>query len=115
MEKILFYVMEGEKMCFNHVMLNADSLLEAGKEVKIILEGKSVKLPKILEDEKNPLYKKLLDSGVIVGVCKACSKVLGVYDFNTMYNYLIQFLDPINNTHTFNVYIDGLVNYCNLE
>ncbi|MBS6534618.1 DsrE family protein [Peptoniphilus harei] len=82
MEKILFYVMEGEKMCFNHAMLNAEALLDADKEVKIILEGKSVKLPKILEEEKNPLYKKLLESGVIVGVCKACSKVLGVYDDN---------------------------------
>lgn len=82
MEKILFYVMEGEKMCFNHVMLNADSLLEAGKEVKIIFEGKSVKLPKVLEEEKNPLYKKLLDSGVVVGVCKAYSKILGVYEDN---------------------------------
>lgn len=57
MEKILFYVMEGEKMCFNHAMLNAEALLDSGKEVKIILEGKSVKLPKVLEDEKNPLYK----------------------------------------------------------
>lgn len=82
MEKILFYVMEGEKMCFNHAMLNAEALLDAGKEVKIILEGKSVKLPKILEEEKNPLYKKLLDAGVIVGVCKACSKVLGAYEDN---------------------------------
>lgn len=82
MEKILFYVMEGEKMCFNHVILNAEALLDAGKEVKIILEGKSVKLPKVLEDEKNPLYKKLLEAGVIVGVCKACSKVLGAYEDN---------------------------------
>lgn len=82
MEKILFYVMEGEKMCFNHAMLNAEALLDAGKEVKIILEGKSVKLPKILEEEKNPLYKKLLETGVIVGVCKACSKVLGAYEDN---------------------------------
>ena len=82
MEKILFYVMEGEKMCFNHAMLNAEALLDAGKEVKIILEGKSVKLPKVLEDEKNPLYKKLLEAGLIVGVCKACSKVLGAYEDN---------------------------------
>lgn len=74
--------MEGEKMCFNHVMLNAEALLDAGKKLKIILEGKSVKLPKVLEEEKNSLYKKLLDSGVVVGVCKACSKILGVYEDN---------------------------------
>lgn len=93
MEKILFYVMEGEKMCFNHVMLNAEALLDAGKEVKIILEGKSVKFPKILEEEKNPLYKKLLDAGVIVGVCKACSKALGVYDDNERLD--LRFLDDM--------------------
>lgn len=93
MEKILFYVMEGEKMCFNHAMLNADSLLEAGKEVKIILEGKSVKLPKVFDDEKNPLYKKLLEAVVIVGVCKACSKVLGVYEDNERLG--LKFLDDM--------------------
>ena len=93
MEKILFYVMEGEKMCFNHAMLNAEALLDADKEVKIILEGKSVKLPKILEEEKNPLYKKLLESGLIVGVCKACSKVLGVYEDNERLG--LRFLDDM--------------------
>lgn len=93
MEKILFYVMEGEKMCFNHAMLNAEALLDSGKEVKIILEGKSVKLPKVLEDDKNSLYKKLLDAGVIVGVCKACSKVLGVYEDNERLG--LRFLDDI--------------------
>ncbi|MDU1176121.1 MAG: DsrE family protein [Peptoniphilus harei] len=93
MEKILFYVMEGEKMCFNHAMLNAEALLDSGKEVKIILEGKSVKLPKVLEDDKNSLYKKLLEAGVIVGVCKACSKVLGVYEDNERLG--LRFLDDI--------------------
>ncbi|MDD7353262.1 MAG: hypothetical protein PUG84_07335 [Peptoniphilaceae bacterium] len=46
---------------------------------------------------------------------KTFFRLYDVYDFNTMYNYLIQFLDPINNTHTFNVYIDGLVIERNLE
>ena len=93
MEKIIYYVMEGDKMCFNHAMLNAEALLDSGKEVKIILEGKSVKLPKVLEDDKNSLYKKLLEAGVIVGVCKACSKVLGVYEDNERLG--LRFLDDI--------------------
>ena len=36
MKKILFYGMSGEKMCFQHVLLNALDLHEAGGEVKII-------------------------------------------------------------------------------
>ena len=45
-------------------------------------EGASVKLVSQFEEEKNPLYKKAKDAGLIAGVCMACSKVLGVYDQN---------------------------------
>lgn len=93
MKKILFYVMEGEKMCFMHAMLNAEALIESGNQVKIILEGKSVTLPKVLEEEKNPLYKNLLDKGVILGACKACSKILGAYDDNERLG--LRFLDDM--------------------
>lgn len=94
MRKLLFYVMQGEKMCFMHALLNADSLIKSGHEVKIIMEGKSVKLPKVFEDEKNKLYKKLLDNKTIVGVCKACSKVLGVYEENEKLG--LNLLDDMN-------------------
>lgn len=82
MKKILFYAMNGEKMCFQHVLLNAMDLSSAGAEVKIIFEGASVKLVSVLEEEKNPLYIKAKEAGIIAGICLACSKVLGVYEQN---------------------------------
>ena len=78
-KKYLFYAMEGEVMCFQHVLLNAMDLKSDGYEVKIIFEGASVKLPPAL-DGKNPLYKKALDEGIIAGVCKACAQTLGVLE-----------------------------------
>ncbi len=80
MNKILFYAMTGEKMCFNHILMNALELHEDGKEVKIIFEGASVKLVPQFEDEKFPLYVKAKEKGLIAGVCLACSKVMNVYD-----------------------------------
>ena len=80
MEKILFYGMTGEKMCFQHILMNGLDLHSSGVEVKIIFEGASVKLVPLFENEKNPLYKKAKEAGIIAGVCLACSKVLGVYD-----------------------------------
>lgn len=82
MEKILFYGMTGEKMCFQHILLNALDLHEAGKEVKIIFEGASVTLIPSFESEKNPLYIKAKELGLIAGICLACSKVMEVYEQN---------------------------------
>ena len=82
MRKVLFYAMTGEKMCFQHVLMNALDLHNAGFEVKIIFEGASVKLPAILKDENNPLFGKALEAGLIAGICFACSKVLGVFEAN---------------------------------
>lgn len=80
MKKYLLYAMNGKKMCFVHVLLNALDLKEAGNEVKIIFEGEAVKLPPELSQEENPLYKKALGKGLIAGVCLACSHTLGVKD-----------------------------------
>ena len=82
MGKVLIYTMEGQKMCFLHGLMNALDLAESGAEVKIVLEGQSVKLPKELTEEKNPMYQKALDKGLVAGVCKGCSKVLGVMEEN---------------------------------
>ncbi len=82
MEKTLFYGMTGEKMCFQHVLMNALDLYKDGREVKIIFEGASVKLVSVFEGEKNPLYLQAKDSGIIAGICFACSKVLDVYEQN---------------------------------
>lgn len=83
MKKVLFYLMQGEKMCAMHALMNANQIIENGGQAKIIFEGQSVKLPQILEKEANPLYKKLIENESIIGVCKACSKILGVYEINT--------------------------------
>lgn len=80
MKKVLYYGMTGEKMCFNHILLNALDLNESGIEAKIIFEGASVKLIPIFEKENNPIYNKAKAAGLIAGFCVACSKVMEVYD-----------------------------------
>lgn len=82
MKKILFYGMTGEKMCFQHILLNALDLNSSGNEVKIIFEGASVKLVDLFEKENNPLYRRAKEAGLIAGICLACSKVLEVYEQN---------------------------------
>lgn len=82
MDKTLFYGMTGEKMCFQHIFMNALDLHSSGKEVKIIFEGASVKLVPMFERENNPLYNKAKKAGIIAGICLACSKVLDVYEDN---------------------------------
>ncbi|HPL81572.1 MAG TPA: hypothetical protein PLU23_03615 [Anaerolineaceae bacterium] len=82
MQKVLFYAMMGEKMCFQHILLNALDLTEGGAEVKIIFEGQSVKLPAVLVEEGNKLFQRALDKGLIAGICLACSRALGVYEQN---------------------------------
>jgi len=82
MRKILFYAMTGEKSCFQHVLLNAVQLHEAGYEVRVIFEGASVKLPALLQGEGNPVYLRAKEAGLLAGICLACSKMMGVYDGN---------------------------------
>ncbi len=80
MRKILFYVMGGESMCFNHVLMNALDLQEGGHEVQIIFEGQAVKLPGALEVKKDALYLEAKEKGLYAGVCRACAAMLGVLD-----------------------------------
>ncbi len=80
MKKVLFYGMTGEKMCFQHTLMNALDLNAEGIDVKIIFEGASVKLLPVFETEKNALYLACREKNLIAGICYACSKVLGVYD-----------------------------------
>ncbi|NLY37178.1 MAG: hypothetical protein GX046_08080 [Tissierellia bacterium] len=82
MKKILFYAMNGEKMCFSHLLMNALDLHEEGMDVAVIFEGASVKLPPVLEEEENKLYLKAKELGLIAGICLACSNVLGVLEEN---------------------------------
>lgn len=85
MAKYLFYGMTGNKMCFNHILLNALDFADNGIEAKIIFEGESVKLVSVFEEEKNTLYLKAKERGLIAGVCLACSKVMGVFEKNNNY------------------------------
>lgn len=43
-----------------HALMNANQIIENGGEAKIIFEVKSVKLPQILDQGGNPLYKNYL-------------------------------------------------------
>ncbi len=79
MKKYLIYMMEGQKMCALHGLMNAVDLMEEN-EIAVVFEGASCKLVPEFEDEKNPLYMKLKEAGKISGVCLACSKALKVYD-----------------------------------
>ncbi len=85
MAKYLFYGMTGNKMCFNHILLNALDFADNGIEAKIIFEGESVKLVSLFEEEKNTLYLKAKERGLIAGICLACSKVMGVFEKNNNY------------------------------
>lgn len=83
MKKIALFVFNGEPMCFIHVLLNAINLHENEYEVKIIIEGASVKLIPDLYNSSNPLnklWRKVLDLELVEGVCKACSTKLGTVD-----------------------------------
>jgi len=83
MNKYALFVFNGDPMCFIHVVLNALDMHAEGEEVKIVLEGASVKLVPELVKPGNPLnglWKKCLDAGLVEGVCKACSNKLGTLD-----------------------------------
>ncbi len=94
MKKMLLYGMTGEKMCFLHVLMNAIDLASSGREVRIVFEGASVKLVSTFEEEKNPLYMKARELGLIAGVCLACSKMMGVYEKNQASG--LPFLEDMN-------------------
>lgn len=104
MKKVLFYSMTGEKMCFQHILLNAIDLHGNGAQVKIIFEGASVKLVPVLEKENNPLYKKAKDLNLIAGICFACSKAMGVYEENQKTG--LKMLDDISGHAGMKNYID---------
>lgn len=72
----------GNKMCFMHILINAEDLHNKGVDTKIIVEGEAVKLIKELEEEENALYLKVKELGLFDSICKACSAQMGVLDYN---------------------------------
>ncbi|MBF0376171.1 MAG: DsrE family protein [Desulfamplus sp.] len=83
MSKNALFVFNGDPMCFIHVLLNGLDMHSKGDEVKVILEGASVKLvPELIKPENilNGLWKKVLEANLVDGVCKACAQKLGTLD-----------------------------------
>ena len=83
MKKFVLFAFNGDFMCFVHVLLNAQDMKEKGYEVKIVIEGAAAKLIPELKKKGNPmyaLYQKTKDSGLIDGVCKACSNKMGTLE-----------------------------------
>lgn len=83
MKKVALFVFNGDPLCFIHVLLNALDMKAKGDDVKIIIEGASVKLiPELVKPDNplNALWKKNLEEGLIEGVCKACANKLGTLD-----------------------------------
>ena len=83
MKKMALFVFNGDPVCFIHVLLNALDMKEKGYEAKIIIEGAATKLIPELEKTDNPLHnlwEKAKDSGLVDGVCKACSNKMGTLE-----------------------------------
>lgn len=82
MSKYVFFAFKGEAMCFMHILLNASDMHSKGIEAKIVIEGEAVVLVKKMIESKNPLFKKVMDKGLIDCICKACSAKMGVLEYN---------------------------------
>ena len=82
MNKIAIFAFRGDPLCFMHVMLNALDMKARSFDVKVILEGESVKLIQAMQTSGNKLFQKMQDQGLIDCVCKACSAKMGVLEYN---------------------------------
>jgi len=105
MEKIALFVFNGDPMCFIHVLLNALDMKNQSTDVKIIMEGASVKLIPELVKPENPLHKlweKTLEQNLVEGVCKACSNKLGTLE--DAKNQGLSLLDDISGHPAISVY-----------
>ena len=83
MKKFALFAFNGDPMCFVHVLLNALDLKEKSHEVKIIIEGESVKLiPELIKPGNilNTLWAKVIKRDLVAGVCYACSTKLGTLE-----------------------------------
>ncbi len=79
-KKFALFAFNGESMCFAHVLLNTLDLHSKGYEVKMIIEGTATALVSDFEKGDAPFtakYRECLATGLIAGVCKACSAKMG--------------------------------------
>lgn len=76
MKKIVVFAFQGELMCFAHALLNVLDLHQKGFEVKLVIEGSATGLIGDLAIKESPFhrqYRKIIDDGLLAGVCKACA------------------------------------------
>jgi len=83
MKKFVFFVFKGEALCFMHVLLNTLDMESKGIAAKIVIEGEAVVLVKKMMESENPLFKKVMDKGLIDCICKACSAKMDVLEYNS--------------------------------
>jgi hypothetical protein len=76
MNKVAFFAFRNDPTCFIHVILNAFDMNAKDYAVRVIFEGEGTRLPQTLGSANHPLhgpYRKLLESGLVGGVCRACA------------------------------------------
>lgn len=83
MQSFALFAFNGDPLCFVHVLLNALDFHEKGYNVRVVLEGTSVKLVPELENSTfwlHPLWSRARQADVIAGVCHACAQKLGTLE-----------------------------------
>lgn len=79
--KTALFVFNDDPMCFIHVLLNALDLHVHEHEVRVIMEGASVKLVPTVAAPGHPLahlFAQVREKGLLDGACRACAAKLGV-------------------------------------
>lgn len=80
-KNVVFYGMKGSPMCFTHLLINAIDMAEKGINARIIIEGESTKTAKEMMESGHKMFEKAMELNLIDGVCRACSKQMGVLEF----------------------------------
>ncbi len=79
-EKICLVAFNPDPMCFMHVLINALDMHERGNQVAVVIEGGATALIDEIRHPEHPVngfYERVKFSGLIDGVCKACSNKMG--------------------------------------
>ena len=82
-KKTALVALNGETMCFVHVLLNALDMEKKGYDVKVIVEGSATKVVNELNKEGGPfheLYQGVKEKGLIDCVCQACAAKMGALE-----------------------------------
>ena len=80
MKKVVLFAFNGDLGCFAHVLLNALDMKNRGCDVKVVIEGEATRQVAFLRNETKPfapLYRRVLDAGLVDCICKACATRTG--------------------------------------